>query len=70
MTEDFGCSVIYKNAAVVETKRLGVSDCTRAQFADVAEKMYVKIGGGEQAYWGYRYPQTTVVKNPLYHGCY
>ena len=25
---------------------MGVSDCTRTQFADVAEKMYVKIGGG------------------------
>ena len=46
MTEEFGCSVIYENAAVVETKRLGASDCTRTQFADVAEQMYVKIGGG------------------------
>ena len=49
MTEEFGCSVIYQNAAVVKTKQLGASDCTRTQFADVAEQMYVKIGGG-----GYR----------------
>ena len=47
MTEEFGCSVVYQNAAAVETKRLGVSDCTRTQFTDVAEQMYVKIGWGE-----------------------
>ena len=59
-TEEFCCSVIYRNLAVVETKRLGASDCTRMQFADMAEQMYVKIGG-VQAYGGYRYPQITVV---------
>ena len=61
MTEEFGCSVIYQNAAVVKTKRLGASDCTRTQFADMAEQMHVKIGGGVQAYRGYSYPQIKVV---------
>ena len=61
MTKEFGCSVIYQNAAVVKTKRLGASDCTCTQFADVAEQMHVKIwGGGEQAYRGYSYPQIRV----------
>ena len=60
-TEDFCCSVIYRNVAFVETERLGASDCTRTQFADMAEQMYVKIGRGVQAYWGYRYQQITVV---------
>ena len=44
-TEEFCCSVIYQNAAVVETKRLGASDFTLTQLADVTEKMYAKIGG-------------------------
>ena len=60
-TEEFCCCVIYQNAAVVETKQLGASNCTRTQFADVSEKMYVKIGrGGVKAYGGYVYPQIRV----------
>ena len=59
MTEEFGCSVIYQNAAVVKLKRLGASDCTRTQFTEVAEQMYVKIGG-LQAYGKYRYSQIRV----------
>ena len=45
MGHEFCCSVIYQNVDFFETKRLGTSDCTRTQFADVAEQMYVKIGG-------------------------
>ena len=37
---------IYQNEAIVETKRLGLSDCTCTKFADVAKQMYVQIWGG------------------------
>ena len=40
---------------------MGASDYTRTQFADVAEQMYVKIGG-VQAYGGYSNPKITVGK--------
>ena len=46
VTENLSCSVICRNVAVVETKRLGASDCIRTQFKDVAETMYVKMGRG------------------------
>ena len=62
-TSEFCCSVIYRNAAVVETKRLGASDCTCTQFANAAEQMCVKIEVGVQAYGGHIYPQIMVVKD-------
>ena len=46
--------------AVIGFTLVGASDCTRTQFADVAEQMYVKIGG-VQAYGRYSNPQITVV---------
>ena len=52
MNGEIGCSVIYQNAAVVEMKLLGASDCTRTQFADVAEQIYFKIGWGETGIQG------------------
>ena len=61
-TEEFCCSVIYRNVDAVKTKQLGTSDCTRTQLSDVVEKIYVKIGGGGgKGLRGYSYPQITVV---------